>query len=151
MHINCEEKLKNLKNSTHCKIKFHIIFIYIFFSMIDIKKFPNGVGLCYPFRIFFFLFFFFTLDIKIYTYGGARRWAWGRQVALSIQKNKKNHKNSTNSKIKFNIIFFFLQWILKIFYRGKAWGQIEFFFLTLLYYFINVMIKTVYISNFIVV
>ena len=57
------EKWENHKNSTYSKVKLYIICIYIFFS---------------------------TMDIKIFTYGGgARGRAWGRQGALSIQKNEK--------------------------------------------------------------
>ena len=37
------------------------------------------------------------MGIKIFSYDGARG-------ALSIQKNEKNHKNSTYYKIKFYII-----------------------------------------------
>ena len=33
------EKLVNHKNSTHSKVKFYIIFISFFFSMMDIKIF----------------------------------------------------------------------------------------------------------------
>ena len=35
--------------------------------------------------------------------------------------------------------------------RGKGKGQVEFFFYILLYYFINVMIKTLHIISFIIV
>ena len=40
---------------------------------------------------------------------------------------------------------------IKKFLKGEAQGGLNFFFYILLYYFINVMIKTLYISNFIVV
>ena len=40
---------------------------------------------------------------------------------------------------------------IKIFLKGRAGGGVIFFFYILLYNFINVMIETLYISNFIVV
>ena len=61
-YVICYEKSENHKNSTNFRIKFYIIFIYIFFS---------------------------TIHIKILTYGAARLAGMGRAGALSIQKNKK--------------------------------------------------------------
>ena len=52
---------------------------------------------------------------------GSDHCAKGWAGALYIQKNEKNHKNSTHTKIKFPIIFF-LQWIFKIFLTGER-GQ----------------------------
>ena len=66
----------------------------------------------------------------------------------------KHHKNSTHYKIRFYIIFiwiFFSTIHIEHFLKGGAgWGLVKFFFYISLYYFINVMIKTLYISNFIV-
>ena len=60
------------------------------------------------------------MDIKSFTNWGDQG---GRQVALSVQKNGKNHKNSTYTKIKFYIIFiFFLRWILKILHMEGPGG-----------------------------
>ena len=83
------------------------------------------------------------MNIRIFTYGR------GGQGALSVQKNEKIRRILHN----FHYIFF-LQWILKNVQKGgprERAGWVEFFFYILLYYFINVMMKTLYISNFIVV
>ena len=71
----------------------------------------------------------------------------------------KKDKNSTHSKIKFYIILIFFYTLdIKYFLKcgGKEEGRagqgwVEFFFYILLYNFINVMIKTLYIGSFIVV
>ena len=82
----------------------------------------------------------------------------GWQGALAIQKNEKKQRNSTHSKIKFYRIFisiFFPTMDIKFFLKGHSekctvGGGVDFFHI-LLNYFINVMIKTLYISSFIVV
>ena len=61
---------------------------------------------------------------------------------IRSEKWKKNHKNSTHSKSKFYII------LILLFFSMMDINN--FFFYILLYYLINVMIKTLYISNFIV-
>ena len=72
------EKWKNLKNCTHSKIKFYIIFIQFFFS---------------------------TMDIKIFTYGEARGAGMGWAEGVIRSEKWENHKNSTNSKMNFYLIF----------------------------------------------
>ena len=102
---------------------------------------------------------FYISCIEFFFYDGCTNFLRGGEggVMLSVQKTEKNHKNRTHSKIKFYIIFiyifFSMMYIKKILNGagGLVGGGLIAFFYILLYYFINVMIKTLYFSNFIVV
>ena len=53
------------------------------------------------------------------------------------------------NQILHNFHFIFFSTIdIKFFKRGRGRGQVELFFDILLYYFVNVTIKTLYISSF---
>ena len=75
--VICLDIWENNKNSTHTIIKFYIIFIWIFF---------------------------YTMDIKKIKYGGAGK---GRAGGIICSEKWENHQNSTHTKIKFYMIFRF--------------------------------------------
>ena len=119
--------MRNHMNSTHTKIKFYIIFIYIFH--------------------------FYDWYSKFYKLGGGRA---GVSAGGVISSEKwENRKTSTNTKIKFSMlfisIFFFYDAYLKFPWlggSGRGLGMGNFYSF---YYFINVIIWTLHISSFIVV
>ena len=120
------EKWENHKNSTHSKIKLCIIFIDFFF-------------LCW---------------ILKFLYMGGQGGGQGR---LSVQKNEKITRAVPILKLNFMSFSFkyFFTMDIKNFLKGGtvkwlARGWVEFFFYILLFYFINVIIKT-YIISFLVV
>ena len=51
------------------------------------------------------LIFFSSMNIQIFTYGGPGGWHGAGRGRYPFKKLKKNHKNSTHSKIKIYIIF----------------------------------------------
>ena len=97
------------------------------------------------------------MDTKILKMGGPGGWK-GRAGGAIHSEKFENHKNSTHTKIKFYVTFinlFFLWRILKfleIWEGGRKGGRPGvggiYFFDIFLYYFINVMIKTLYIISF---
>ena len=93
------------------------------------------------------------MDIKIFTYGDAKGAGMGLAGVLSVQKNEKITRTVPilkSNATQFSFTFFFSTMDIQIFLKGEQ-GWVELFFYILLYYFINVMIKTLCISSFIVV
>ena len=81
---------------------------------------------------------------------------WGRAGAVIRSEKWENHKNSTNTnKISHNFLSFFYDGDSKFYKLGGLEGRPGeggiYFFDIFLYYLINVIIKTLYISSFIVV
>ena len=77
----------------------------------------------------------------------------GRAGGVIRSEKWEKHKNSTYTKIKFYIIFFLSTMDIKNFTNwagqgGRPGAGEIYFFDIFLYYFINVMIKTLYISSF---
>ena len=102
-------------------------------------------------KLKFYILFFFLWILKVLQIGEDQE---GRQEALFVQKKEKITR--TVPILKSNstqFFFFFLSTIhIKNFTnwgaRGQARGGVDFFFLIFQYYFINVIIKTLYITSF---
>ena len=89
----------------------------------------------------------------------SKHFTYSANISLSIQKNEKNHKNSTPSKIKFHIMFIYIFVSLIDIKKNLTWKGFEgrcgrggkYFFPKVTIYFINVIIQTLHIRSFILV